>query len=229
MMSKILVVDDAEHIVELIQFNLENEGHEVSTAYDGREALGKVEDDFPDLILLDLMLPGIDGIEVCRRIRSSEKTKNIPIIMITAKGEEIDKVLGLEIGADDYITKPFGVRELLARVKAMLRRSRRVDDQSAEKYYKAYGIELDIEKHEVFKDGSKIELTYKEFELLKLLFENRGKVLTRDELLDKIWGYDYFGETRTVDVHIRHLRKKLGENKENVMIETVRGVGYKLK
>lgn len=228
-MSKILVVDDAEHIVELIQFNLENEGHDVNVAYDGKEALSKLEQEMPDLILLDLMLPGIDGIEVCRRIRGNDKSKNIPIIMITAKGEEIDKVLGLEIGADDYITKPFGVRELLARVKAMLRRSRQIEEKKADVKYNAYGIELDVEKHEIYKDGEKIELTYKEFELLRLLFENRGKVLTRDDLLDKIWGYDYFGETRTVDVHIRHLRKKLGEVKKNEMIETVRGVGYKLK
>jgi len=228
-MSKILVVDDAEHIVELISFNLKNEGHDILVAYEGGEALKLVDSEMPDLVLLDLMLPGIDGIEICRRIRGNEITKNIPIIMITAKGEEIDKVLGLEIGADDYITKPFGVRELLARVKAILRRSKRMEIVLEAKHHESYGINLDVEKHEVRKNGELVDLTFKEFELLKLLFEHKGKVLTRDYLLDKIWGYDYFGETRTVDVHIRHLRKKIGEEKGNEFIETVRGVGYKLR
>ncbi len=230
-MSKILVVDDAEHIVELIKFNLESEGYEVIPAYDGKEALKCMQDQKFDLILLDLMLPGIDGIEICRRLRSNPKTKDIPIIMITAKGEEIDKVLGLELGADDYMTKPFSVRELVARVKAMLRRMNReknTEEDAPAKTIEGYGILMDLEKHEVLKDDQLIDLTYKEFELLKILFEHKGKVLTRDYLLDKIWGYDYIGETRTVDVHIRHLRKKL-EDDENMIIETIRGVGYKIK
>ena len=230
-MSKVLVVDDAEHIVELIKFNLESEGYEVIPAYDGKEALKYMQDQKFDLILLDLMLPGIDGIEICRRLRSNLKTKDIPIIMITAKGEEIDKVLGLELVADDYMTKPFSVRELVARVKAMLRRMNReksLEEEAPPKTIEGYGILMDLEKHEVLKDNQLVDLTYKEFELLKILFEHKGKVLTRDYLLDKIWGYDYIGETRTVDVHIRHLRKKLNDD-ENIIIETIRGVGYKLK
>lgn len=230
-MSRILVVDDAEHIVELIKFNLENEGYEVLTAYEGKEALSLVKENEIDLVLLDLMLPGIDGIEICKRLRSNTKTKDIPVIMITAKGEEIDKVLGLEIGADDYMTKPFSVRELTARVKAMLRRINRekdVEEENEKTILEGYGIKIDLEKHTVMRNEQLVELTYKEFELLTMLFKSRGKVLTRDYLLDKIWGYDYIGETRTVDVHIRHLRKKLNDD-ENLIIETIRGVGYKIK
>lgn len=228
--GKVLVVDDEEHIVELIKFNLENYGYEVITAYNGEEALLKTKAEIPDLIILDLMLPIIDGMDVCKKIKSNEETGNIPIIMLTAKSDEADKVIGLEIGADDYMTKPFGVRELMARVKAVLRRSL---DSKKHKNIKKIQIEdilIDDEKHEVIKDKIKLELTLKEYELLKILALNRGKVLSRNYLLDEIWGYDYFGETRTVDVHIRHLRKKIEDSDKNPKyIETIRGIGYKMK
>ena len=180
----------------------------------------------PDLILLDLMLPGKDGYDVCRELRSNGKTKSVPIIMLTAKSEEIDKILGLELGADDYITKPFSVRELMARVKAVLRRYTK-SDESSEKF--VFGdIEADFENHSVICAGEKIELTLKEFELLEVLVKNRGKILTREMLLDKIWGYEYIGESRTVDVHIRYLRKKVEKDDKNPkFIETIRGVGYR--
>lgn len=227
--SKILVVDDEVHIVELIKFNLESNGYSVVEAYDGNKALELAKQEDVDIIILDLMLPGIDGIEVCRRLRKDSETERIPIIMLTAKSEETDKVLGLEIGADDYLTKPFSVRELIARIKAVLRRS--VDDNKEDsRVIKIDDILIDVEKHEVTKGDAKIELTLKEFELLRILAENRGKVLSRNMLLDEVWGYDYFGETRTVDVHIRHLRKKIEDNdKVPKYIETIRGVGYKIK
>ncbi|WP_425447000.1 response regulator transcription factor [Dethiothermospora halolimnae] len=226
--GRILVVDDEEHIVELIKFNLESNGYEIITAYDGYGAIEKARENDIDLIILDLMLPEIDGIEVCRRLKKDNSTENIPIIMLTAKSEETDKVLGLEMGADDYVTKPFGVRELMARVKVVLRRSN--DPKTKEvKNIQIKDIIINIEKHEVIKGNEKIELTLKEFELLRILAENRGKVLSRNKLLDEVWGYDYFGETRTVDVHIRHLRKKIqGNNKGERYIETIRGVGYKM-
>ncbi len=227
--GKVLVVDDEVHIVELIKFNLEGNGYSVIEAYDGNKALELAKKEEIDIVILDLMLPGIDGIEVCRRLRKDPETEKIPIIMLTAKSEETDKVLGLEIGADDYLTKPFSVRELTARMKAVLRRS--IDDKKEEsKIIKINDIQIDIEKHEVTKGDTKIDLTLKEFELLRILAENRGKVLSRNMLLDEVWGYDYFGETRTVDVHIRHLRKKIEENdKAPKYIETIRGVGYKIK
>lgn len=227
--GKVLVVDDEEHIVELIEFNLENNGYNVITAYDGVEAIEKTKGELPNLIILDLMLPKIDGIEVVSRLKREKNTENIPIIMLTAKSEETDKILGLELGADDYITKPFSVRELMARIKAVLRRSG--DRMKNEGKTIIIGtIKIDVEKHEVTKDGKKLDLTLKEFELLKILAENRGNVLSRDFLLDEIWGYDYYGESRTVDVHIRHLRKKVEDNdKEPKYIETIRGVGYKMR
>lgn len=227
--GRILVVDDEEHIVELIKFNLEKNGYKVLVAYDGEEALKKAEKEIPNLIVLDLMLPVIDGIDVCKKLKMSEKTLDIPIIMLTAKGEETDKILGLEMGADDYITKPFSVRELVARIKAVLRRSKDSSNKKQE-VIKIDDIEINIEKHEVIRDDEKLELTLKEFELLRILSENRGKVLSRNFLLDEVWGYDYYGETRTVDVHIRHLRRKLkDDNKNTKYIETVRGIGYKMK
>lgn len=223
---KILVVDDEQHILELIQFNLESNDFDVVTCENGEDAVKLANKGDIDLMILDLMLPGIDGIEVCRRIRNSEN-KDIPIIMLTAKGEENDKIKGLDIGADDYMTKPFSIRELLARMKAVLRR---IEDKSIDNdnLIKVRNVTIDIEKHEIKKDDTILELTLKEFELLKMLAKNRGKVLSRDVILDKIWGYEYFGDTRTVDVHIRHLRKKIDDN-EGVFIETVRGVGYKMK
>ena len=215
----ILAVDDEVHILELISFNLKAAGYHVVTALTGEEALKRCEVERPSLVLLDIMLPGIDGLEVCRRLKGDRMTSNIPIIMLTARGDEVDKILGLELGADDYITKPFSVRELAARVKSLLRRV--APQQESEPQTLRSG---DITNYEAFKGGEKLSLTLKEFELLKVLVLSRGKVLTRDFLLDRIWGYEYYGETRTVDVHIRHLRQKLGEEP---YIETVRGVGYR--
>lgn len=229
MKKKILVVDDEFHIIELVRFNLESNGYDVIEAMTGKEALNKIKVEHPDLILLDLMLPEVDGIEICRKVRGDIETEDIPIIMLTAKGEETDKIVGLEMGADDYITKPFSVRELIARVKAVLRRNReKVEEKSTEPIVIG-DITIYGDRYEVFKGEQKIELTLKEFELLNLLAKNRGKVLSRNFLLDEIWGYDYFGETRTVDVHIRHIRKKLESSDKQVkLIETIRGIGYKL-
>ena len=219
----ILAVDDEVHILELISFNLKAAGYHVVTALTGEEALKRCEVEKPSLVLLDIMLPGIDGLEVCRRLKGGRTTSNIPIIMLTARGDEVDKILGLELGADDYITKPFSVRELAARVKSLLRRVA-PQQESEPQTLRAGDIMIDITNYEAFKGGEKLSLTLKEFELLKVLVLSRGKVLTRDFLLDRIWGYEYYGETRTVDVHIRHLRQKLGEEP---YIETVRGVGYR--
>ena len=217
----ILAVDDEVHILELISFNLKAAGYHVVTALTGEEALKRCEVERPSLVLLDIMLPGIDGLEVCRRLKGDRMTSNIPIIMLTARGDEVDKILGLELGADDYITKPFSVRELAARVKSLLRRVA-PQQESEPQTLRSGDIMIDITNYEAFKGGEKLSLTLKEFELLKVLVLSRGKVLTRDFLLDRIWGYEYYGETRTVDVHIRH--QKLGEEP---YIETVRGVGYR--
>ena len=219
----ILAVDDEVHILELISFNLKAAGYHVVTALTGEEALKRCEVERPSLVLLDIMLPGIDGLEVCRRLKGDRMTSNIPIIMLTARGDEVDKILGLELGADDYIAKPFSVRELAARVKSLLRRVA-PQQESEPQTLRSGDIMIDITNYEAFKGGEKLSLTLKEFELLKVLVLSRGKVLTRDFLLDRIWGYEYYGETRTVDVHIRHLRQKLGEEP---YIETVRGVGYR--
>ncbi len=227
--KKALVVDDEQYITELIQFNLENNGFDVFTCDNGEDAIKKITEFMPNVILLDLMLPGIDGFEVCKILRTNEASSKIPIIMLTAKGEETDKVLGLELGADDYLTKPFSIRELIARIKAVLRRSED-NSKNTDRIIKVFDIVIDTDKHEVMKNGVIIELTLKEFELLKILAENRGKVLSRNSLLDEVWGYDYFGETRTVDVHIRHLRKKIEDNdRYPIYIETIRGIGYKMK
>ncbi len=226
MADKILIIDDEEHIVELIKYNLDSSGFKTFEAYNGIDGLKLAKKEMPDLVLLDLMLPGIDGLEVCKRLRSDDKLKNVPIIMLTAKSEEIDKILGLELGADDYITKPFSVRELNARIKALLRRINPSEEENES--YTFADVEIDYAKHEIKKGGVKVDLTLKEFELLDHLIKNKGKVLTRDLLLDKIWGYEYVGETRTVDVHIRHLRQKLEEDDKNPrFIETVRGIGYR--
>ena len=227
-MSKetILIIDDEKHIIELIEYNLKSSGYNTIHALNGKEGLDKAKDLRPSLILLDLMLPIMDGIEVCKEIRMDENIKDIPIIMLTAKSEEIDKIIGLELGADDYITKPFSVRELLARIKAVLRRMNKDEEENA--VFKFSDVVIDYDKHEVTKNNLVTDLTLKEYELLQMLIENRGKVLKRDEILDKIWGYGYVGETRTVDVHIRHLRKKLENNdKYPEYIETVRGIGYR--
>lgn len=226
-MRKVLVIDDEESIRELIRFNLEMAGFSVELAADGQEGLDKLDDSI-DLVILDLMLPVLDGLAVCREIRSHPEFKDLPIIMLTARGEEIDRVLGLEMGADDYLTKPFSPRELIARIKAILRRvgnnkSLQNEEEEADKI--TWGeLELNTASHEVRKRGQLIDLTPKEFDLLKLFLLNKGKVLTRELLLEKIWGYEYDGDTRTVDVHIRRLRQKIGEE----YITTVRGVGYKI-
>lgn len=224
--EKILVVDDEDHIVELISYNLINSGYNVITANNGIDAVRLAKEENPDLILLDLMIPGLDGFDVCKAIRNDNETKEIIIIMLTAKGEELDKILGLELGADDYMTKPFSIRELLARIKANLRRTK--SSNSSEEIYKTKDIYINFDRREVYILEKKIELTLKEFELLEILVKNRGKILTRETLLDKIWGYEYVGETRTVDVHIRYLRKKIEEDDKNPrLIETIRGVGYR--
>jgi two-component system alkaline phosphatase synthesis response regulator PhoP len=226
----IVVIDDEEHILELVRYNLETNGFRVSTFTSVEEAMGVVEEEPIDTMLLDVMLPGIDGISALERFRKSPKTKDIPILLITAKAEEIDKILGLELGADDYITKPFSVREVVARVKAAVRRNERSHLKVAEvlnNKITVKGLELDVESHLLTYGEKQIELTFKEFEILKLLMMNKGRVLTREVILDKVWGYDYYGETRTVDVHIRYLRAKLDEYQIGDYIETVRGVGYK--
>ena len=224
--EKILVVDDEDHIVELISYNLINSDYEVLVANDGISAIEIAKKEYPKLILLDLMIPGADGYDVCKALRKDESTKDIFIIMLTAKGEELDKILGLELGADDYITKPFSIRELLARIKAVLRRSS--SSSNNEEFFKGNGININFSRREVLVGEEKVDLTLKEFELLEILVKNKGKILTRETLLDKIWGYEFIGETRTVDVHIRYLRKKIEEDDKNPkFIETIRGVGYR--
>ena len=236
MKQRILVIEDEIHIQELMKYNLEKNNFDVTLTDNGIEGLNEVlKGDF-NLVLLDLMLPGLDGLEICKRIRGDKRTRKTPIIMLTARSEEFDKVLGLELGADDYMTKPFSVKELIARIRAALRRMDTNDDEiiqavneNTDVLLTYQDIKLNKEKYEVRKSGEKLVLTLKEFELLKMLIENKGRVLTRDSLLDKIWGYDYAGETRTVDVHIRHLRQKINdEDGNNQMIETIRGVGYKI-
>lgn len=227
-MKKILIIEDEPNIRELILYNLQANGYEGIEAEDGIMGITMVHTEKPDLILLDIMLPGKNGYDICRELR--DEGNKTPIIMLTAKTEEIDKVLGLEFGADDYISKPFGIRELMARIKAVLRRYEHTAGQKTafeEHVLRIEDLEINIERHEVKVNGQLVELTLKEFELLAFLAENRGHVLTRDQLLDKVWGIEYAGETRTVDVHIRYLRKKLGN--EDKYIETIRGKGYKLK
>ncbi len=228
MAGKILIVDDEPNIRDLVRFNLDKAGYITSEAQDGLDALDAARKERPDLILLDLMLPGKDGLEVCRRLKSQRETSGIAIIMLTAKAEEIDKILGLEMGADDYITKPFSPRELIARVKAVLRRGQKEAALGGELVIGQ--LRFDLASYEAYTDKEKLELTPKEYELLKLFASNVGKAFTRDELLEKVWGYEYYGDTRTVDVHIRHLRIKLAHSPALAeAIETVRGVGYKLR
>lgn len=223
----IFLVEDEVHIQQLIQYNLEAASFLVSVFGSGEEMFRQCTVMVPDLFLLDLMLPGIDGLEICRRIRNDARMRSIPVIMLTARGEEFDRVLGLELGADDYITKPFSVRELVARAKAVLRRADGMQQVEGESI-RIGDISLDPARHEVSKGEVRLELTLKEFELLRILMQNRGRVLTRDLLLEKVWGFDYFGETRTVDVHIRYLRQKIEDDDAKPRyIETVRGVGYR--
>ncbi|EHQ91531.1 response regulator with CheY-like receiver domain and winged-helix DNA-binding domain [Desulfosporosinus youngiae DSM 17734] len=226
--AAILVVDDEEPILELLKFNLEKEGYGVFLAKDGQEALDCVEKEQPDLVVLDLMLPGMDGLEVCRRIRLIPRYQQLPIIMLTAKGEVIDKVLGLELGADDYMTKPFSPRELLARIKARLRRMNLSEETDSQVVRGE--LRIDIKGFRVYVRGEETELTPKEFELLRVLLEQPGRVYSRDDLLERIWGYEYDGDTRTVDVHVRHLRLKIEKDPSNPeYIETLRGIGYRFK
>jgi two-component system alkaline phosphatase synthesis response regulator PhoP len=229
MANKVLVVDDEKSIVRLVTFNLEKEGFTTLEAYDGEEALQKTREANPDLIILDIMLPGLDGLEVCRRIR--REGMQPAVIMLTAKDHEIDRVLGLELGADDYITKPFSPRELVARVKAVLRRTaKQGESPRSGEAIKTGGLLIDPERYEVKLNGRPVELTPKEFELLDFLARNAGKVMSRDILLNHIWGYTYDGDTRIVDVHVSHLREKIETNPKNpVYIKTIRGVGYKFQ
>lgn len=229
MNEKILVVDDEENIVKLVSYNLEEEGYEIITANEGKEALAKVEQENPDLMILDLMLPKIDGFDICRKVRKNDQANNLPIIILSAKEEEIDKILGLELGADDYVTKPFSPRELIARVKAVLRRVDYSEDDREDKTLRINEVEMDLKKHQVSINGHELNLTPKEFELLSILIRHPGQVFSRDNLLGEIWDYNYHGDTRTVDVHVRRLRKKISEYSEEKHIITVRGVGYKFK
>lgn len=237
---KILVVDDEPVLVETIAYNLEQAGYQVTTAANGSSALEAAHRETPDLIILDIMLPEMDGLEVCRQLRRESNTSTTPIMMLTAKGDEIDKVVGLEVGADDYVTKPFGRRELLARVRALLRRSEYTPaseehtvQESVEEVPRktrelvAGPVRIDLAGRRVHCRGQELELQPKQFELLTYLVRNRGTVLTRDQLLHNVWGYDYVGDTRTVDVHVRWLREKLEADPASPrLIQTVRGVGY---
>lgn len=226
-MALIYIADDELHIRKLVSFALQDAGFSTAEFADGDALLQGVQQRRPDAILLDWMMPGADGLQVCRQLREHEDTRAVPILMLTAKGEEIDKVLGLEMGADDYITKPFGTKELCARIRAVLRRSGRRGDAD-EEVLSAAGIMVDIKRHTVEKDGAPVELTAKEFDLLAILMRHKGKVLTRDTLLDKVWGTAYFGDTRTVDVHVRYLRQKIEDEPDHpVRVVTIRGVGYK--
>lgn len=232
MSQKILVVDDEQSIVTLLKYNLETAGYIVEVAYDGEEALKKVETEQPELIVLDVMLPKKDGIEVCKTIRSDKNL--VPILMLTAKDDEFDRVLGLELGADDYMTKPFSPREVVARVKAILRRSQFVNEIEKEDVDDEDiiigSIRIRPEFFEVYKEDELLELTPKEFELLLYLIERQGRVITREHMLNSVWNYEFAGDSRIVDVHISHLRDKLEENsKQPKLIKTVRGLGYKLE
>lgn len=225
--EKILIVEDEKDIVKMLEYNLKKEGFKILSARDGESAVNLSGKEHPDLVLLDLMLPGIDGIEVCKRLKSERKTASIPIIMLTAKSQESDKIVGLELGADDYVTKPFSPRELIARIKAVLRR---VEEKGKlPDMLKTGDMIVDLSKIAVTIKGKPVELTSKEFELLKTLIKARGRVLSRDHLLDTIWGFDHAAEiqTRTVDVHVRTLRKKLKTEAKRIV--TVKNYGYRFK
>ena len=228
MADKVIVVDDEVSIATLLKFNLEQAGFEVETAHDGKTGLELAEKKDAVLIVLDLMLPEMDGLEVCKRLR--QQKVNIPILMLTAKDDEFDKVLGLELGADDYLTKPFSPREVVARVKAILRRSAPQETAVEEDVIQIGDVKIVASNYEVFKQGERLELTPKEFELLAYLAKNKGRVLTRDQLLSAIWNYDFVGDTRIVDVHISHLREKIEPvTKKPTYIKTIRGLGYKME
>ncbi len=222
--EKILIVEDDADIVEVIDYNLKKEGYRTTAVFNGEDALSCAEKEEPDLMILDLMLPGMDGLEVCRILREKEKTTHIPVIMLTAKSQEIDKIVGLELGADDYITKPFSPRELIARIKAILRRSNRLLNK---KITKVGSIVIDSLKHKVMISGRSISLTPTEFKLLELLAKNPGVVLSRSQILEGVFGYDSESYDRTVDAHMKSLRKKMGKARD--CIETIRGLGYRLE
>ena len=231
--SKILIVEDDKTLIDVLKYNFSKEGYRVVTAIDGLQGLEVARAEKPDIIILDIMLPKLDGLEVCRILRKEMTT---PILMLTAKVEEIDKVVGLELGADDYITKPFSLRELLARIRAMLRRAEMLKQEAASREEAmpavmiARGLEVDLARHQVSLGGSILDLSPKEFELLVFLMRNRSRAFTRDYLLEKVWGYDYAGDTRTVDVHIRWLRRKIeAEPSRPQYLLTVRGYGYKFE
>ena len=222
--GKILIVEDDRDIVDLLTYNLEEEGYEIQAALDGREGLALAYRQQPDLIILDIMLPGMDGFEVCRLLRADKSTGHIPIIILSARSQETDKVVGLELGADDYVTKPFSPRELIARIRAILRRNRNTE---AEVHLILGDMVIDSIKHKVTVQGDKVELTTTEFKLLEWLAQRPGQVLSRDQILDAVAGYDAVVSDRTVDAHVKSLRRKLGPCKDYV--ETVRGVGYRFK
>jgi len=227
--NKILVVEDDQNLLATLKYNLLNEGYDIATAIDGAQALGIAREEKPELIILDVMLPKMSGFEVCRILR---KEMTVPILMLTAKTEEVDKIVGLEIGADDYMTKPFSMRELIARVRAMLRRADMVQSQPTgdEEHLKIGDLDIDINRHQALCKGSPLDLTPKEYDLLVFFAKNKGIVFSREQLLEKVWGYDYAGDTRTVDVHIRWLRQKIETDPANPrVILTVRGTGYKLE
>ena len=228
-MTKILIVEDESSFSEAISFLLGKEGFETDVAENGRTALELFKASAYDLVLLDLMIPEVSGIEVCRAIRT---TSMVPIIMLTAKDSEVDKVVGLELGADDYVTKPYSSRELVARIKAVLRRGtpESVDADSSSAIQSAGNIRMDVERHQVTVNGTLINLPLKEFELLEFLLRNEGRVLTRGQLIDRVWGGDYYGDTKTLDVHIKRLRSKIEEDSANPqLIQTIRGLGYKFE
>lgn len=232
-MKKVLVVDDEQSIVTLLQYNLQQSGYEVITAMDGEEGKNLALSENPDLIILDLMLPKLDGIDVCKQLR--QQKVSTPILMLTAKDEEFDKVLGLELGADDYMTKPFSPREVIARVKAILRRVQVQPVMPGQipadtEYIKISSLKIFPEHYEAYFDEELLELTPKEFELLLYLAKHKGRVLTRDQLLSAVWNYDFAGDTRIVDVHISHLREKIEQDsKKPTFIKTIRGLGYKME
>lgn len=225
-MTRILIVEDEPSLSEPLSFLLQKEGYETEIAADGREGLTAFDRAGADLILLDLMLPGLPGTEVCREIRTRS---SVPIIMLTAKDSEVDIVVGLELGADDYVTKPYSTRELLARIRAVLRRRTEVDDDP-DGVIEVEGVRMDVERHAVTVSGAEVPMPLKEFELLELLLRNAGRVLTRGQLIDRVWGSDYFGDTKTLDVHIKRIRSKIEANpSEPTRLVTVRGLGYRFE
>ncbi|MEL4505406.1 response regulator transcription factor [Luteococcus sp. H138] len=224
-MTRVLIIEDEESYREATGYMLRKEGFEVSDAADGAKGLAEFERVGADIVLLDLMMPGMPGTEVCRQLRSRS---NVPIIMVTARDAEIDKVVGLELGADDYVTKPFSHRELVARIRAVLRRGQ--ESELVPELVEAGGVRMDVERHEVTVDGEPIRLALKEFELLELLLRNSGRVMTRGQLIDRIWGADYVGDTKTLDVHVKRLRAKIERDPSNpTLLVTVRGLGYKFE